>query len=99
MAVSDAPAESDPRKGIAFILLGMLCISANDVLIKRLSGDYPLHEMIFARSAIGLTVSLAILQFEGGFRQLRTARPFMHLLRGLLVVMANMTYFTASAVK
>ena len=98
MTVSEAPAASDPRKGIAFILLGMLCISVNDVLIKRLSGDYPLHEMIFARSAIGLAVSLAILQFEGGFRQLRTARPFLHLLRGLLVVMANMTYFTALAV-
>ena len=98
MAVSEAPAASDPRKGIAFILLGMLCISVNDVLIKRLSGDYPLHEMIFARSSIGLAISLAILQFEGGFRELRTARPFLHLVRGLLVVMANMTYFTALAV-
>jgi S-adenosylmethionine uptake transporter len=98
MAVSEAAALSDARKGIAFILLGMLCISVNDVLIKRLSGDYPLHEMIFARSAIGLAVSLAILQFEGGFGALRTARPFLHLLRGLLVVMANMTYFTALAV-
>jgi S-adenosylmethionine uptake transporter len=98
MAVSEAPAANDPRKGIAFILFGMLCISVNDVLIKWLSGDYPLHEMIFARSTIGLAVSLAILQFEGGFRELRTARPFMHLLRGLLVVMANMTYFTALAV-
>ena len=98
MAVSEAPAASDPRKGIAFILLGMLCISVNDVLIKRLSGDYPLHEMIFARSSIGLAISLAILQFEGGFRELRTARPLLHLLRGLLVVMANMTYFTALAV-
>jgi S-adenosylmethionine uptake transporter len=98
MTVIEAPVASDPRKGIAFILLGMLCVSVNDVLIKWLSGDYPLHEMMFARSVIGLAVSLTILQFEGGFRELRTARPFLHLLRGLLVVMANMTYFTALAV-
>ena len=98
MAVIEAAGRSDARRGVFFILLGMLCVTLNDVLIKRLSGDYPLHEMIFARSAIGLMVSLVIVQFEGGWRILRTDRPLLHLLRGLLVVMANMCYFTALAV-
>lgn len=93
-----APATGDARRGIFFILLGVLCITLNDVLIKRLSGDYPLHEMIFARSGIGLMISLVIVQFEGGWRILKTDRPLLHLLRGLLVVMANMSYFTALAV-
>ena len=98
MAVIEAPVLSNARRGVFFILLGMLCVTLNDVLIKRLSGEYPLHEMIFARSGIGLMVSLVIVQFEGGWRILRTDQPFLHLLRGLLVVMANMTYFTALAV-
>lgn len=89
---------ANARLGIAFILLAMLCISVNDMVIKQLSGGYPLHQMIFVRSAIGISFSLVILQFEGGFGRLRTRQPGLHLLRGLLIVAANMTFFAALAV-
>lgn len=91
-------AENNPPVAIAYILAGMVFISLNDVLIKQLSGDYPLHQMVFVRSAIGIAFSLLLVQFEGGFGILKTRTPFLHLLRGLLVVLANMTYFTALAV-
>ncbi|WP_324610010.1 DMT family transporter [Nioella nitratireducens] len=80
------------------IVLGMVFITVNDSLIKALGGDYPLHQMVFIRSAIGICFSLVILQFEGGFGALRTATPGLHLLRGLLVVISNMLYFAALAV-
>lgn len=83
---------------IAFVLFGVLCISLNDMLIKQLSSGYPLHQIVFFRSAIALVFSLIFLQFEGGFRALRTERPLLHLLRGVLVVIANMSYFLALAV-
>lgn len=83
---------------ISSILIGMFCISINDMLIKRLSGDYPLHQMVFVRSAIGILVSCVIVHFEGGLRILRTNRPVLHILRGLMIVFANMTYFMALAV-
>jgi S-adenosylmethionine uptake transporter len=76
----------------------MLCISVNDMLIKRLSGDYPLHQMVFVRSAIGIFFSIMMLHFEGGFRMLRTSQPGLHALRGLLVVLSNMMFFAALAV-
>lgn len=91
-------AENNPSTAIAYILVGMFFISLNDALIKQLSGEYPLHQMVFVRSAIGIVFSLALVQFEGGFGILKTRTPFLHLLRGLLVVCANMTYFTALAV-
>ena len=90
--------ENNPGLGILFITVGMGCISINDMLIKQLSGDYPLHQMVFARSAIGIVFSLVILQFEGGFRLLRTNRVWLHLLRGLCIVAANMAFFAALAV-
>lgn len=96
--VANNPARNNPTTAIAFILIGMICISFNDTMIKQLSGAYPLHEMVFVRSVIGILVSLLIVQFEGGFTILRTSTPFLHLLRGLLVVFANMSYFTALAV-
>lgn len=83
--------------GILFIIGGILAISINDMLIKELSGEYPLHELIFVRSAVGLMFSVIFVQMEGGWRILRTRRPALHILRGLLIVVANMSYFVALA--
>jgi len=76
----------------------MTAITVNDMLIKLLSGDYPLHQMIFLRSVIGIVFSLALVQLEGGFNILRTDKPLLHLLRGLLLVVSNLSFFTALAV-
>lgn len=87
-----------PTVAVAFILIGIVAISINDMLIKFLSGDYPLHQMVFTRSAIGIAFSLGLVQLEGGWRILLTDQPGLHLLRGLLIVVANLTYFAALAV-
>lgn len=84
--------------GILFILAGVTAISVNDMLIKQLSGGYPLHQMVFIRSSVGIVFSLMILQWEGGFHLLKTRTPWLHVLRGLLIVVANMTFFAALAV-
>lgn len=87
-----------PNAGILFICAGVVAISANDMLIKYLSGGYPLHQMIFIRSGIALLFSFGLVRMEGGLRILRTDRPLLHLLRGALVVFANMTFYAAAAV-
>lgn len=84
--------------GIAFILAAMVCISLNDMLIKQLSGGYPLHQMVFVRSAIGIVFSLVLVQIEGGLTILATDQPWLHAARGVLLVIANMLYFAALAV-
>lgn len=83
---------------IMFIVLAMTCISINDVLIKLLSDGFPLHQIVFIRSAIGILFSLVILRFEGGFGLLLTGQLWLQLLRGLCIVAANMAYFAAIAV-
>jgi len=94
---SPAPHSSNAA-GIGFVLLGVMAISVNDMLIKQLSGGYPLHQMVFLRSAIGILFSLILVQWEGGWQILKTRTPELHLLRGLLVVVSNLTYFAALAV-
>ena len=89
--------QNRPGVAIAFILVGMLAISFNDMLIKQLSGGYPLHQIVFARSALGIIFSLALVQLEGGFHLLKTDQGWLHLLRGLLIVISNMTFFVALA--
>lgn len=85
--------------GILSAVLAALCFSVNDVVIKFLAGDYALHQIVLIRSVFGLVVILALfLPAAGGFGALRTRRLPMHLLRGGLVLVANMLYFTALSV-
>jgi S-adenosylmethionine uptake transporter len=79
------------------VCIGVFAISVNDLLIKALSGGYPLHQIVFTRTAIGIFLSLLILFREGGLSLLRTSRPGLHVLRGLLLVGANMTFFASLA--
>lgn len=94
----DAIRHNNAGLGILFVLIGMFCISINDMLIKQLSGAYPLHQIVFARSGIGILFSLILVQYEGGFGILRTRTPWQHALRGILIVIANMTFFVGLAV-
>ena len=75
----------------------MLCISINDMLIKTLSDGYPLHQIVFLRSVIGILFTLIFVQIEGGLSILRTRRPGLHILRASLLVGANLLYFAALA--
>ncbi len=84
--------------GVAFILVGMIGISINDVLIKQLSGGYPLHQIVFARSFIAILFGLVFVQMEGGWSILRTSNPVQHLVRVLLVVVSNLSFYAALAV-
>lgn len=84
--------------GILFVLLSVSAISLNDLMIKALSGGYPLHQMVFTRSGIGILFSLILVQLEGGWRILKTDQPGLHALRGLLIVLSNLTFFAALSV-
>ncbi|HFC04169.1 MAG TPA: DMT family transporter [Rhizobiales bacterium] len=73
-------------------------MSVMDVVIKWLSPDYPLHEIILVRSLVALVLTLAVIQFEGGLGLLKTQRPMLHVIRGLMVAAASMTFYMALAV-
>ena len=86
-------------------LIGMICVmgavftfSTQDMAIKWISGDYPLHQIVLTRASIGLLLTLAIfVPLEGGYANLLTKRLGLHFLRGLSVVIANMAFFTGLA--
>ena len=85
--------------------LGALCatvavvfFSINDVAIKFLSGGYALHQVVLIRSAIGLVIIVVcIAPFTAGWGIARTKKLPLHILRGLCVVFANMTFFLGLA--
>lgn len=100
MAIDRVLPDTLSRPGLAIlcILVGTVGITLNDVLIKTLSGGYPLHQMVFLRALLALPLTLGLVMMEGGLHLFRTTRAPMHLLRCALVIFSNTTYFAALAV-
>ena len=64
------PAESydSPIKGIFYLVAGVFVFSIQDVIIKSLSGKYPVNEIVIIRSCIAIIPILFIAHLEGGTR-------------------------------
>ena len=86
-----------PIQGVLCVIGGITALSLQDALIKWLSGDYPLHEIVLARASVAILLTVFFAHLEGGVGLLRTRRLHLHLIRGLLLVIANMCYFLALA--
>jgi drug/metabolite transporter (DMT)-like permease len=86
-------------------LIGILCVvgavtifSLQDLTFKWMSGRYPLHQIVFIRGVVAISVVLGLLiPLEGGFRTLLSNRIPLHLLRGFALVVGNMTFFAGLA--
>ena len=85
-----------PLSGIAYVVAGVTVFSVQDVIIKWLSGDYPVLEIVFVRSLVSLPLLFALASLRGGQR-LRTAKPFQQAFRGLLMFLSYTTYYLALA--
>ena len=84
-------------QGISFILLGMSLFSIQDVIVKLISGDYPIHQIVALRSLISLLLLLGAAYRYGGWSQLRSTRLGTHLVRGLLMLLSYLAYYLAIA--
>lgn len=80
--------------GILSVLFAVLSFTLNDTLIKSFSSTYALHELVFIRAIIGISVLLLIIMpFSGGISILKTKRIGIHFARCVCVVIANSFLF------
>ena len=87
-----------PTLGILCVLAAGATFSASDMLIKTLSGNYPLHQIVLIRAIVALVIILGIfMPLEGGYSNLRSKRWRLHIFRGLCVVVANTAFFVGIA--
>ncbi|MFT5657581.1 MAG: drug/metabolite transporter (DMT)-like permease [Gammaproteobacteria bacterium] len=84
-------------KGILCLVAAVALLTVSDSIIKLLSPNYALHELMLFRAFFAMTVVLVIVQLEGGFITLKTRRPVLHFLRGAMLVLANMFFFLGLA--
>ncbi|WP_246337235.1 DMT family transporter [Azospirillum oleiclasticum] len=84
--------------GIVLMLATVFLFSVMNTMIKELSADYPINQIVFFRSAFALIpVGIAVALNPVGLRDLRTARPWGHLWRGLFGGMAMVLSFLSFA--
>ena len=83
--------------GILCAMGGAAMLSINDLCIKALSGAFPLHEVILVRGLIGLAFILGFAAATGQGAIWRTSRPGFHLVRAMIVMVSNATYFLGLA--
>ncbi len=71
-------------KGILCMCLGVLFLALGDAVSKWLGAVHSPIQIIFFRTLVSLPLIALLAYFGGGLRKLRTKRPGVHLLRGLI---------------
>jgi drug/metabolite transporter (DMT)-like permease len=86
---------SAPLHGIACMVAGGALLTANDALLKWLSADYPVGQILFVRGLF-VMVPVGLLAWRtGGMAALRVRNPGGQALRAALVVVSAFCFVTA----
>ena len=76
--------EDTNKKGITFILIGMVIFSIQDALIKFIYNDTALYELYFGRTFVAFLLLLLFMYFKKEKIILKTHYPFLTILRVIL---------------
>ena len=77
---------------ILFMILGMFCLSVNDVNVKWLNQYYPVWEVVFFRALSGMIISIGLV-IKFGLNTLKTNKPIAHIIRAISAVSCVVFYF------
>lgn len=90
--------QNSALKGIVALVAGIAIFSVQDLILKLISGDYPLHQAMLVRSLTAIPCLLVITYaFDGTLRTLVSPTWPAMLVRGLLNFLAYTLYYLALA--
>lgn len=92
-AIADSP--DRPGLGIALMLTGIAGFAVMDAIIKWLTADYAVTQVVALRSWFGLPLLCFFALHKGGLKALKTQRPWVHILRYTLVLALSCSFFWA----
>ncbi len=75
-----------PLKGVLCMIGAGLFLTLNDAVLKWLTGDYPVGQIMFLRGVFVFLPIILLVWHAGGLRSLRVTRIEPHLLRGGLMI-------------
>lgn len=86
-----------PLKSILYAIAGVFVFSLHDVIVKLISGEYPVHEIILIRSCFSIIPILFIARLEGGLHLLRTSHFGAHFIRSFIFFGAYICFYLSLA--
>ncbi len=81
-----------PVRGAVWMVLANVFFTLMNTLVRELSSRYGLFELLFVRSLFGL-IFVLLLVWPAGLRSLRTHRPMLQVIRGLIGFAAMYLWF------
>ncbi len=78
---------------VAVLCAGVFVFALQDVIIKGVSGVYPVHEAIAIRCLTALPILLAMVHFRGGLARLISAQSGWLALRGGVMMVSYTCYY------
>ena len=69
------------RHAIIFVLSASATFTVGSALVKALTADFPVMEIVMFRSSVGFLVMLPMIIRGGGLSMLKTRRPVGHVMR------------------
>lgn len=97
MTPTTHPPSAQNAKGVAFLIAGVAVFSVQDLILKLLSGDYPLHQAMVLRSLTAIPFLLLLVHWEGGLGSLFTKGTRAMIGRGVVMFAAYTAYYLALA--
>ena len=88
---------NENTRGIFLVIAGMTIFSVQDVLIKFLSEDTSLFQILFFRSIFGALFIVFYLKVSGQAVRLGTAYPVLSIIRGLLFFFGYAGFYFAQS--
>ena len=85
-------------RGPLLVVVAVGIFAVMDTIAKYLARSYPVSGVVWARYAANLAVLLVFFTARGELRRLRTSRPGLQIMRGLLLAGASLLYFTSLTV-
>jgi S-adenosylmethionine uptake transporter len=86
-----------PLHGIGYIVVGATVFPIQDVLIKSLSGAYPVLQIVFVRSLVSVGAFVFLIWRERDSTSFPIQRPWLHAIRGSLGLLSFTSYYMAIA--
>jgi len=93
MTVSQGHPHPHTLRGILLVLSAVFMFSSMDTIAKYLLRSYPIPPLIWARYVVQMVFMLVLLAPRMGWNLVRTAHPWLQILRGVLLVVSSVFFY------
>jgi len=84
-------------QAIGFLASSKLLFAFQDVIIKEMSGGYPVHQIMVIRGLVAVPLILLIIHFSRGLGIIKGCKAGFHMFRGALMFTAFLAFYVALA--